>query len=1008
MTRRIILLTGLLFSGFITQVMAQKYDFKTYSVNDGLPSSYVYDVLVDDLGVVWFATANGLAKFDGKNFRNYTSDDGLNDEIVHDIYKDKEGSIWAATELGGLYKFENNTFVTVNELSELDSLLIHYVSSGPNGSLWIGTDRHGIYEWKKDGQLVQKLTTENGLPDNQVWDIFTDNKGRIWISTSSGVVLYEEDGGITYTLSEENGLSGKLAYQVFEDTEGNKWIPTSDGITIIRPDFTTDVIKEINGIALGYVFSINQDDRGDIWIGTERDGLFIYDGSEFTQIKKRNGLSSNFIYRLVKDKSGNIWIATDGDGVSVLRNRDFLIFDTSSDLNANSVFSTLKHSDGSIWMGTENGISKFKDGKFTNYTIPEEHFDDGEIWDIEELPNGNIIMLALDYDLIEFDGKNFFHPEFYDPLYEYYVNDIFIDKEDDSIWFAAYQALLKYKNGKLTKFSPPDEVYWQTDLISISKDSRGEFWVGTHAGLANFDGVTFKYITSEEGLEGGSIYDVKEDPSGNLWVGTSKGLFILKEFNEEGMPQKIIPFETLDLYMQETIFLQFDMKGNLWQGTNGGLNSYELSSWEEGQITPQKHFPFNDFGHGIEFNGAASVIEEDGTLWFGSNSKGIIKLEKMFKKAGQKELVPDIFLREVLVNNSLVYNQYNKNLDNSDIVLSYDENNLNFRFNGTDFINPNRISYKYKLKGFDVEWNTGQDIDEVRYTSIPDGKYEFLVQAKSIKSSWSEPIVLATINIEKPFWKTIGFFILVGLTFVLAFVILARVIAESLEKKDLKRLVDEQTRDIQSALHEKEVLIKEIHHRVKNNLAVVSGLLELQSWNIPDGDAKDAIQESKMRVLAMSKIHENLYQNKDLAKVNFKIFLEDLVESVAITMKKTDHTIDLVLDVEETHIDVNTGIPIGLIVNELITNCYKHAFTETRKGEIVVRFKNTGSGHHLLVEDNGKGSENNILEHENRNSLGLTLIKSLSAQIYAEVIYSGEKGASFNIRIPKSKTKATF
>lgn len=88
-------------------------------------------------------------------------------------------------------------------------------------------------------------------------------------------------------------------------------------------------------------------------------------------------------------------------------------------------------------------------------------------------------------------------------------------------------------------------------------------------------------------------------------------------------------------------------------------------------------------------------------------------------------------------------------------------------------------------------------------------------------------------------------------------------------------------------------MIKEIHHRVKNNLAVVSGLLELQSWNIEEGIAKNAIQESKMRVLAMSKIHENLYQNDDLAKVNFKKFLEDLIESVAETMRKPDHEIDL-------------------------------------------------------------------------------------------------------------------
>lgn len=997
----LLLLVFLLYG--IQDAYSQKYDFKTYSVNDGLPSSYIYDVVVDDFGIVWFASANGLVKFDGINYRNFTADDGLNDELVNEIYVDSDNDLWVATEFGGIFKFTNDSLVRVPELAALDTALIHFITTGPKGSIWFGTNEQGIYEWDKENRLTQKLTIENGLPANQIWDISMSSDGNYWISTTEGLALYEADGGISYTLTQDNGLSGKYAYQALEDVNGNVWVPTSDGVTIIKPDRTVDTIKEINGVELGYVFTVNEDELGDIWIGTERRGLFIYDGTEFTHIKKSNGLSSNFVYRLVKDKDGTMWVATDGDGVSILRNRDFLIYDSNSGLKANSVFSTHKHSDGSIWIGNENGISRYNNNEFENFSIPDKYFADNEIWDIEELPNGNILMLGIDYDIFEYDGTSFSRPEFFDAIYEYYVNDIYVDHEDQAIWFGAFQMLLKYKDGELTKFPPPNDVYWQTDLHSIFRDSKGYLWLSTHAGLANFDGTSFKYLTEKEGLEGNSIYDVKEDGNGNLWVGTNKGIHILKNFDDNRMPRNIIPFSILDTYMQETIFLQFDKDWNLWQGTNGGLNYFDLSNWEEGEMAPQQHFPFNEFGHGIEFNGVASVLEDDGTLWFGSNSRGLIRANiSTDNKSKTTEPIPEVFLREVLANNNPVYRQLDTELNETNITLDYDRNNINFRFNGVDFKNPNRISYKYKLQGFDEEWISGGDIDEVRYTNIPPGKYDFLVQSKSIASDWSSPIYLASIEIENPYWKTFGFFILVGLTFLLAMMIIIRSVAESLEKKHLKNLVDDQTKDIQSALAEKEVLIKEIHHRVKNNLAVVSGLLELQSWTMNDGEAKNAIHESKMRVLAMSKIHENLYQNEDLAKVNFKKFLEDLVESISFTMRNPKNEVKINLEIDETHIDVNTGIPMGLMVNEILSNCYKHAFTENIHGEICIRFVCHQNEFQLDIKDNGKGSDRDILNEEG-SSLGMTLVKSLCSQINAEITYTGTDGSLFEIKIPRNK-----
>lgn len=948
------------------------------------------------MGLVWFATSNGVVKYDGEDYKNYDTEHGLKDALIYDIHKDIKGDFWVSTEFGGVARLENDIFVYPEELKDIDTLVINHITNAPDGTLWFGSTEKGVFQWDEEGALTQIISEENGLPDNQVWDISFDEEENAWISTSSGTAVYDDEISFVREFTNKNGLEGELTYHVHFASDGKKWVSTSNGVSVINKDFSIENITEIDNRPLGYVYSITEDNDGVIWIGTEMHGLYWLDGDNYTRITKKNGLSSNDIYRLIKDDKGTIWIATEGDGVNIFKDQEFQIYDSSSPLDANIVYSAIKASDGTLWFGTENGLSSYKNDTFTNYTLPSLFFEEDEIWDIEEMSNGNLIMLTYDYDLIEFDGTNFYHPDFFDELYPYYISDIFTE-DDGTMWFTAFQALLKYKDGKLEEFTPPDEEYWQTDLGFITKDSRGYYWIGTELGVAQFDGQEFKYITKEDGLEGASVYDVREDDRDHLWVGTNRGISVFYDFDEDGMPKESIEFLTLDFYLQETIFLQFDQYGNLWQGTNGGMNYYDLEIWRGHRVVQQQHFPFNDYGHGIEFNGWASLIDDEGRLWFGSNSKGLIVYSFPEGETKiEKEAPPGIFLREVLANNQPIFQPGTGNETQGMIETSYDRNNLNFRFNAIDYKYPNRIVYEYKLDGLDEKWIMARNIQEVRYTNVPPGTYELLIRAKSIKSDWSTVQNLASIKIEIPFWKTTWFLILCFILSILLALFFMQYYIDRKEKRDLKRLVDDQTKDLQSALIEKEVLIKEIHHRVKNNLAVVSGLLELQSWNIEEGIAKNAIQESKMRVLAMSKIHENLYQNDDLAKVNFKKFLEDLIESVAETMRKPDHEIDLDLDVADVPMNVNIGIPLGLMVNEIVSNSFKHAFNTTKKGHIQISFEKNGTNYKLEIKDNGVGSQENVLDI-NSSSLGISLVKSLASQINGKVSFLGEDGAHFTI-----------
>ena len=993
---REILLIGVFTLNFCVAA-AQEYNIKTYSVNDGLPSSQVYDVHLDEDGFVWFATGYGLVKFDGFNFETYGKRNGLRGELIYDIYEDSNKQFLVSTEMGGVDFLEGDTVRYDSAFSVLDSMLVNYMNESPSGEMWFGTNAHGIMIWKDS--TFKKLSTDDGLLSNQIWDIQFLRDNEAWIATMNGVSVYKDGVGIIKSWEKANGLSGEAAYQVFEASDKTIWIPTSSGITLISPEDELSTISEINSQKLGYIYNISEDEDGLIWIGTERRGLYWFDGENYTHITKKNGLSSNYIYRLVKAKDGTIWVATEGNGVSIFRDKQFRFYEKDSPVNSNAIHSLYKDDKGAIWFGREGGLGSYKDGIFKTYDIPKEIFDEDEIWDIEQLPNGNLLLLTHNYWIIEFDGEKFFRSSMNEPLMDYYINDIMVE-ENGEVWIATDQSLIKYNNG-IPQILKPSTEYWQSYITLIFKDSKGNMWLGTHGGLAKYDGKDFVYYTENEGLLGPSINAVKEDSRGNIWIGTNKGISVLKTFGEGGSIEKIETFDSDEIFLPETISLLFDKDGGLWQGTNGGLNYYAVEQWYKNGEMNKAHFALRDFGKGLEFNGAASVADDNGNLWFGTASKGLLKYNYTISPTLLHDRVPSTYIRRVYASGEKVYDQNTVANNFEEIELGYNQNNIEIEYGAVNYKDPYRIFYRYRLNGFEEQWNTEYDKREAVYTNLNPGKYTFTVSAKSTTSEWGNIVSSITINIANPFWLT-GWFIFISLTLgggIIFFYV--QMYVNIVEKKKLKELVDEKTANLQSALVEKDVLIKEIHHRVKNNLAVVSGLLDLQSWKMEDGDAKEALENSKLRIQTMSSIHEKLYQNKNLSSINFKLFAEDLVWKVANSLKGNNKDIKVEIDIEERFLSVNEAIPFGLILNEALCNCYEHAFKDLTKGSIRITFKSLNESEYILkVKDNGVGIPENIMSM-NHTSLGLTLINSLVTQINGTLEFLKENGTTIKIVTPK-------
>ncbi len=191
--------------------------------------------------------------------------------------------------------------------------------------------------------------------------------------------------------------------------------------------------------------------------------------------------------------------------------------------------------------------------------------------------------------------------------------------------------------------------------------------------------------------------------------------------------------------------------------------------------------------------------------------------------------------------------------------------------------------------------------------------------------------------------------------------------------------------ELEEKIGEKETLIKEVHHRVKNNLQTVSSLLSLQSRNIGDEEVKSLLKSSQNRVITMAMVHEMLYMREDLSKIDYKSYVQELAEFLVRSIKGTSSNISLSIDIHKVELNIDTSIPLGLLINEVVTNALKFGIVNDNKGEIIIKLRQ-GEGKEFLLNigDNGTGFAETIT-YKNSNSLGLKLIHNLVRQLQGSV-----------------------
>ena len=213
-------------------------------------------------------------------------------------------------------------------------------------------------------------------------------------------------------------------------------------------------------------------------------------------------------------------------------------------------------------------------------------------------------------------------------------------------------------------------------------------------------------------------------------------------------------------------------------------------------------------------------------------------------------------------------------------------------------------------------------------------------------------------------------------------------------------------RKLEKSLEEKQVMLEEIHHRVKNNLAIISGLLQLQVFETENQNLKSVLQDSQLRIQSMATVHELLYQSESFTEISFKKYLEKLVEVMKKTLPFDHQHINVEITKADVSMDINQAIPSAILINELVTNAYKHAFKGQEEGEIRISLEETPEQICLMVEDNGVGLPEDF-SMERKSSIGMSLVQSLTQQLKGQLEVESREGGCFRVSFNKAQKRGS-
>ncbi|MCP4180134.1 MAG: SpoIIE family protein phosphatase [bacterium] len=808
--------------------------FEKLSVTEGLTQSSVICMLHDSRGFMWFATLDGLNKYNGYDIKVYWNSpnkkNALTDNIINVLYETEENpTFWIGTNANGLCKYnrdQDNFTSFKHDPNNTNSLSNNVITSiaGDNKTLWIGTLK-GLNKFEPQKNKFSRYNRDYDsefIPNDTINVLVIDKNENIWIGTKNGLCKFNSKDKSFKSFFKENGLIDNEIATLLYHTDGNLYIGSESGL--LKYDLENEKFIELTSNITNTcnikdvdVTSILEDINGDLWIGTRTEGLVNYkikSNSAYLythNAAEKHSLSTNNILTIYKDKSDIIWIGTSLGGVNKWNRAadDLAVFRHSpyddNSLSASQVRCIYTDKSDVVWIGTvEGGLNKWdKNGdKFVhfkhNYNDPNSlshnhvrsilEDSKGKFWIATDGGGLNLYNRKTNKFTSYKSGKgsNLSH------------NRVWKIMEDSKskLWVGTFGGGLNLFDRRTERFKVyrhnlNDETSISSDLVtSVYEDSKGNIWIGTFGGLNKLypeSDKFLRYLYNEDdinSLSNNRVYCIFEDEEGYLWVGTKGGL---NKFDFKTGNVKRFTTDNSDL-PNNVILGILEEKGNIWVSTNNGISRINKNT------DNIKNFDIGDGLQSYEFLAGSAYKSKDGQLFFG----GIDGFNAFYpENVTDNPNKPPIVITRFRVSNQDI------RLDSSItvkkvITLKYFQNDISFDFVALDFIFPLKNKYAYKLVGYDENWIDVKHRRFAEYTNLSPKEYTFRVIGSNNDDVWNKEGTSLKIIIKPAFWQTLWFKILCILLIVFSVIAIYRIRVRTIKKrnKELERQVRNRTAEI--------------------------------------------------------------------------------------------------------------------------------------------------------------------------------------------------------------------
>lgn len=708
---------------------SQFQQFRHYNVSDGLPSSDVYDMMQDASGYLWFTTDMGVSRFDGYEFRNFGAEHGLPDHSIFKTQQDKKGRIWFTSFSGRLSYYENNRIHTLPCNDTLEKLVKNsimtslYIDEGD--TIWAGTTRN--FAIKINPGWKSKQVTRISFPKQEGYLCQLDGKGYIFGNgdcAGNELTFYQRPGQKINTLSLFSGETGfhGIRYAVKQLRNGNFIITANTKIICCNAQ---GILSEKMMGSIG-ICTLEEKD-GKILTGTHV-GVIGWAGPSFTGETRFPNFDQKVITAVFRDIENSLWVCTEGNGVYCIAHEDFMYY-TPADGLSESKITAVAISGNKLVTGHLDGTIRILCGKSIQPVIPENR----TIY--PGMPIQVSAMVGLNESEVLVSANNGSYSVNTDAAsakaLDFIISKKLILSGDGNIWALRYSQFLKYDR-HMQKVKTGIPLTGFTD--NMYEDRSGVLWICSMNGLWTYtDSGGLQFRGTENPLLASRIVAIQEDDAGNLWfVSRGNGVIIKKQNTYYQITKK----NGLAGNMCRSIFID---SGNVaWVGTNNGLSRISFSFENDFHYTIKTFCSEN----GLLTNEVSNIFRLQQKLWV-VHTNGI----SVFDPASLEKPVrpPPVYIVNTIVNADTVTAGTNR--------FSHDQNYFNISFIGLSYINPGKISYRYKMEGVDSSWIYTK-YTSVKYQTLPPRHYRFLVEAKNNGDNWSEVPASFSFEILPAWWQS--------------------------------------------------------------------------------------------------------------------------------------------------------------------------------------------------------------------------------------------------------------